>query len=576
MPRLKIFFSFLLLAIFSFGFSEAFAQCTGFTSVITTPSCPYIGPTGQYQVFSATLCIVQNNLTGGLATMWTSITNALAPVLQMLLIIYVALYGYAFMVGMAGAEPKEFLFRMIKLAVIYVLIGTSNQCYFFQYVYGFFMAAMQQMANFAGASGGSLFTSSNIGGSVASNVAGGVVANTGFSGLDNFIMTQTTMLVIVGAVAVAFLLSGPGMIVSFLISIGMYEMLKGLFMLFKTMAFALISLTLCLMFAPIFLCLMLFETTRGMFDEWLHLVVSYTLQPALIFFYLVLMAPLVNMPVFIFNTLQTGSIIVPHTWNINLLLTNFTVNGWDFNGGPGSGCASCNPVIPPDPTCTMCTTQPLIGPVGLSTLINFTSNGTSTGTVVATLPLFAAMMLYIIQWIIVSFATVAFMKKVPDLATRLSMMGSPLNTPNLGAAGAGTSSSGQGLGPSLIIPGFTSGYGGDSVRRHIKRPLTRALEKVRVVPRLLGKDMESLAAGDRVRDFKSAIKSDGGVTRSNIGEMEDIINLAVSNKKITEEQLDELEGMIEKTGSKRLMAVYKTAMKEKEAAKKKGATEEDN
>ncbi len=505
----QIFVSFLLLAVFFFGFNEAFAQCAGFQSVVTTSSCPYIDSTGNYQVFWATLCIVQNYLTAGLASMWTGITSAAAPVIQTLLVVYVALYGCAFMLGMAGAEPKEFLFRVLKLAVVFVLTSSTNQCFFFQYVYQFFMSAMQQMAVFAGAS--------NNAGSFNS-----LTVSVPFSGLDYFINQQIFMLVGLGAVALAFLFFGPGIIVSIIISIGMFYMLKGLFMMFKALAFALISLTLCLMFAPIFFCLMLFQVTRSMFDEWLHLVVSYAMQPALIFFYLVIMAQLISLPTFLFTTLQTGQVIVPHEYDFSLWhLIGWTIqsaaaggSGWHFNGGT-AGCSvpTCIPAIPPDPVCTACVNQTLPQPpVGLLTMIQFTSTGTpvgsgatwtpgANGTVVATMPLFAGVIVYLLQWIIVSVATVEFMEKVPDLATRLSWMGSgqPLFTPRLGDTQSGRDNRGElaisGASEGMILPGFTAGFGGDAVKSRFKK-LGGS------IPRLFSSDSEKKTSRPDFKEFK--------------------------------------------------------------------------
>jgi len=538
--RIRILGIFLLLLLF-LGPGESFASCFGPGTACSPPIVKDAAGNNHYYILSATLCQVQYNLLSALGTVYSNIVTALAPTIHIVLLLYIALFGYGFMMGISGTEGKDFVIRISKLSFVYAFTDPNNQCAFFQTIVPFFTSAMDQMA---------IFTSGNPA-TALSGTTGGSGAGGAFTAVDSIVSGQIQMMWKVGAVMFAFMLFGPGFFVSLLIGLGFLFMFKAMITLFKTLGMCLIGLMLCLMLAPIFLCLFLFEQTKSIFDGWLHMMISYIFQPMIIFFYILIAGPLLDISSII-NGLLDGNVIVPHAYTFNYIFGSICIpiSSYGFNPGPVADCAG-NIAL----QCTICGASPNY-PLGLTTPL--TINGSPPQSV------FYTVTLNTLQWTLMTIATSEFMGKVPELATQLGTLGSALFTPRMGEAqkNDGTIGGGAAKDGGMINLGFTGGVaGGGFAKRMLADPLMKTAGKIALGRRLFSafnaaKSVGETQANDEMQGLRAEFQGRYGIGEGNIEEVRDMMYRASRNNSTTVDQMDEIGRMVKNSGNKSLKASY--------------------
>lgn len=260
--------------------------------------------------------------------------------------LYVILYGVLFTFGMVQITLFDFAVRMIKIGIISKLIGPDSWNFFYNHVVVFFND-----------------TTDEIIGKVSSVAVDGIsysfnpddVSAYPFSVLDGAIGMATSAKLAVTIIAT--FVTGPyGVIYGLLILMSIGIFFKSLVNALWVYIMSLVLKTLLFGLAPIFICFLLFNRTRHLFDGWLNMVVGATLQPILLFTFFAFFARLIEAalnkltmnPVCWNPVSETvrGSPFSQHFWRFAKWDGGAWVpmdTPWDFRGGYANG-----PIFPMD------------------------------------------------------------------------------------------------------------------------------------------------------------------------------------------------------------------------------------
>jgi type IV secretory pathway VirB6-like protein len=198
---------------------------------------------------------------------------------QAALVLYMTLYGIGFMLGSVHRTQYEFTIRMIKILVVIQLISDGAWKFFSVHFFNFFIDGMVDLSDMMAGNWSSM---SQGGGS-----------GRGFEFLDRTIgvfFLDVTWLKIL-----ALIFSGPmGILFAALIILSMLMFLVGMLKAILAFLMAVIALGLMISVSPVFLCCILFQSTRPMFDRWLAQLVAFFLIPVFIFTVLIIFNEIVR------------------------------------------------------------------------------------------------------------------------------------------------------------------------------------------------------------------------------------------------------------------------------------------
>jgi type IV secretion system protein VirB6 len=197
--------------------------------------------------------------------------------------LYIAIFGAMFMMGIVQATFGQVLIRLVKIGIIFSLIDPALGWVFFSdYVVTFFNDGTDQLIR------------------GVMNIAAGLPANdpsfanvSPFYRLDRiaeFLIHPETIVAILGsATSGVFSLGMTG-----LMFIAFFGFIKLLINALQVYAVAFVVRTMLLGLAPIFFVFMLFERTKNLFNGWLNVLVSLSLQPILLFTFLAFMVIMIE------------------------------------------------------------------------------------------------------------------------------------------------------------------------------------------------------------------------------------------------------------------------------------------
>ncbi len=187
--------------------------------------------------------------------------------------LYVIIYGIAIIGGLVQATVGDAAIRIAKMAVIGFFAANWDE--FYLTIGAFFINGMDELiAFFLGAfkdlyylHEGADFTQSN--------------TDVIFGDLDIFVSRIFSPHTI--ALVSAVMSSSPGNIaLAGLIGFSLVFLMIGVFRVVMTYVFAVFALALLFAIAPIFLTFMLFNQTKPLFDNWINMLINYSLQPVFV------------------------------------------------------------------------------------------------------------------------------------------------------------------------------------------------------------------------------------------------------------------------------------------------------
>jgi len=188
-----------------------------------------------------------------------------------LLTLYVAIFGILFAFGMVKETVYDFTIRVVKLAIIVILMNGSAWTYFYDHVVMLFVTATDELIN--------TVTSVIVGASGAPD------PGVPLSVLDTALQRALSSKMIVHLFAIAT--TGMyGIVHAVLMGFALFSFIGSLLLAVWIYLMSLVLRTLLFGLAPIFLACMLFDRTKPLFLGWLNQLVSVCLQPVLLFTFL--------------------------------------------------------------------------------------------------------------------------------------------------------------------------------------------------------------------------------------------------------------------------------------------------
>jgi type IV secretion system protein VirB6 len=192
--------------------------------------------------------------------------------IQALLTLYVAITGIGFLIGTIQSSQQELITRLMKFAVVAALIDPNSWAFFANNFYGLFI------------SGGMELIAMIVTGSLLSIPIQDVLSNPiqVFS-LFDLVVAQFFTPEIWKKIYALFFINNVGFLLIFIICsssiVYFIAVTKGVVIFLMSM----ISTSVLILVGPIFMCFMLFKTTREFFDSWWKYLLSFTLQPVAVF-----------------------------------------------------------------------------------------------------------------------------------------------------------------------------------------------------------------------------------------------------------------------------------------------------
>ncbi len=252
-------------------------------------SCPGVNQTGTtggnivFNFMETTFCLVRASMGNAMFTMYCALVNAVAPVIRAGLVLYIAIFSIAVLTQIV--DGKDWAMRLIKISLIYTF--AINPTFFYDYLYNVFVISLPDTLSqymFAVDLTNTGFQGAGAAGTVEGKRMG-VISN--LDTMFNLIVGGTELIGYM-LLAVAFAVLIIGIPLFWLLLFGFLMALAAFIRVLVAYATALIALSFTLMFAPVFIPMLLFSRTSHLFFGWLRSVMAYSLEIALILFFVFL------------------------------------------------------------------------------------------------------------------------------------------------------------------------------------------------------------------------------------------------------------------------------------------------
>ncbi|AEK74186.1 hypothetical protein RHHCN13_00810 [Rickettsia conorii subsp. heilongjiangensis] len=179
--------------------------------------------------------------------------------LSAILTLYIMFTSFSFLIGNINLTHVELIVRILKVSIVSILLSTDKAWTFFHdYLFVFFIDGVQQILQII-------------------NEASAI--GPGSQSLLGLLISSQTLSKLFSLLFVDWL----GFIYIILYLIALYFIF---FLIFKATIIyltALITIGMIIIMGPIFICFMLFNITRSLFENWLRQLISYALQPIILF-----------------------------------------------------------------------------------------------------------------------------------------------------------------------------------------------------------------------------------------------------------------------------------------------------
>jgi len=214
-------------------------------------------------------------------------------------IVYIVIYGMMIMFNLASWRSGEVISRLIKIGIVYMMT-IGGWSYFSNWVQTPVVNGINQLITAMAdtdSSTGNVCSSSGTVGSSGSTVTSGTETITLATGPVSMLYGPITCALGAKLIAgiEALLMTGP---FGWLLALGLlWALLEFVFMVLAALATyvkAMVGMTFLFGLAPIFFAFLLFEKTRYIFKGWLDMVISFALQPVMVFAFLAFFATILG------------------------------------------------------------------------------------------------------------------------------------------------------------------------------------------------------------------------------------------------------------------------------------------
>jgi type IV secretory pathway VirB6-like protein/curved DNA-binding protein CbpA len=225
--------------------------------------------------------------------------------IKMLLVIYIAVHGILYIGGASQMNQREFVSMFIRMIIVIQLTtSTTSWDLFNNYFFKFFTEGLEEMISI-----------------VTSNISDGTSdAITFFDKLLNLLYSYETSVKLYAAVN-----SFPsGFVVTIISYIGFFYFTLAIAEVVILYLLAYLGIALLIIVAPIFICFMLFEITKPLFENWLNQFVSLFLQSVITLAALNLFATMIVDQIYMMfgykacfeDWISVGSFVIAKSWFI--------------------------------------------------------------------------------------------------------------------------------------------------------------------------------------------------------------------------------------------------------------------
>ena len=217
-----------------------------------------------------------------------------------ILTLYIMFTAFSFLIGSLNITHTEIIIRVIKIAIVSALLTSEHAwSFFYDYLFVYFVGGVMEVKNLimeAGATGpGSI------------SILGLMIAPQTMSKLFSLLFTDWL-----------------GFIYIILFLIALYFVL--MIMLKATIIYltALIAIGMIITMGPIFICFLLFDITKSLFENWLKQLISYAFQPILLFAGIAMISILIRSEIYASLGFRVCKHDFPDLGPINEIFGSFT------------------------------------------------------------------------------------------------------------------------------------------------------------------------------------------------------------------------------------------------------------
>jgi len=231
------------------------------------------------KISSYVISFIVNRLNAAITNFYGSIVNNtdFINIVRLMVTFYISLYGAYFVLGLAQATASDVLLRILKIAIMFVLISPNSYDFFNTYLFGMITEGFIQIAGFAIDNSGAQTPEQTL--------------TSAFSFVDpaiNIFFSPNIwkrMLVAIASVYTAFIV--PMFIYA------MFSYFKVIIEGFLGYLVMLTSIYLMVGMFPLFAIFILFDYTRKYFWGWLNYTINFCLQPIIFLIFLLFMNHLI-------------------------------------------------------------------------------------------------------------------------------------------------------------------------------------------------------------------------------------------------------------------------------------------
>lgn len=175
------------------------------------------------------------------------------------LTLYIMFTGFSFLIGNVNLTHTELIVRVTKVSIVSILLNSTTSWEFFHdYLFVFFVEGVEQVLQ--------IIKEVSSTGPGSSSIIGLMIATQTMAKLFSLLFVDSL-----------------GFIYIILFLIALYFIFWMFFQATIIYLTALIAIGMIITMGPIFICFMLFGITRSLFENWLKQLISYAIQPIILF-----------------------------------------------------------------------------------------------------------------------------------------------------------------------------------------------------------------------------------------------------------------------------------------------------